>query len=646
MPSVPKKSPLVPHLNDVQLVAYQDGEMPRAELEAARDHVESCWICRSRLGAVQENIDRFLQARKGLLPEAPAFAESRVEQFRQRLVRHAATGERSKVSAAGQIWKPVSSGFRALAAVMGEHRRAVIASALAACLLVVMFTDVLNTRVSADTVLIRAQSYETEHRAGKGQVRKISVRVERIDGKDGTPKELGTIIAVRDSETPATYWNAQSVFGSFEDTTADDVENISGGVLRAVLPAEAGDKALIAYLSQQGWVPDVSVEGFRSLIRTRGTTEVSAQKTGGVFELHYPFAPGHPSGITEAQLRVDAKDYSPASVSIFTSAEKAGQEYRFTRMSEATEPRSMELAHLLVPGSTDDVSASHATARRSDAVPPLPRPVPLSYANSHATVEEVEIAEALHRVDACLGEEIYVFPMSDGSLLVQGLVDNPARREAIKQSLKAVAGPLRVEIYVPRELKSGSELYSPPDRFADKVGESENTGPSAPTTLADLSSASMPLHDRIYKHLSRPGVAPDDTEKEVAIFSNEVVTHARQTFLHAWALKKLDREFSSERISGLPASALRQLEQIRKDHQTWIANLAQRQAEMLSTIADSPLAANMSEAMGEHADSDTLLRLAREQNDLVRSLFTTSPQGPEAVASLSRLLAVLRHMGG
>jgi hypothetical protein len=154
----------------------------------------------------------------------------------------------------------------------------------------------------------------------------------------------------------------------------------------------------------------------------------------------------------------------------------------------------------------------------------------------------------------------------------------------------------------------------------------------------------MPLHDRIYKHVSRPGVAAADTEKEVAIFSNEVVTHARQAFLHAWALKKLDREFSAERTSGLPAATMRQVERIRQDHQKWIANLAQRQAEMLSGIADTPLAAAISDP-ATRRDSDTLLRLAREQNDLVRSLFTTSQQGTEASASLTRLMAVLRHMG-
>jgi hypothetical protein len=304
----------------------------------------------------------------------------------------------------------------------------------------------------------------------------------------------------------------------------------------------------------------------------------------------------------------------------------------------------MELAHLTVPPGIGDVSATHSEAGSSASLS-LRKVAPLGYASTHATAEEVEVAGALHKVDACLGEEVYLFPMSDGSLLVQGLVDSPARREAIKQSLRSVAGQLRIEVYLPRELKNGSELYAPPDRFADNAGANAMAEVTIPASLADLSSASMPLHDRIFKHLSRSGASNEDTEKEVAIFSNEIVTHARQTFLHAWALKKLDREFSPERVAGLPPATLREVEKIRQDHQNWIANLAQRQSEMLSDIADAPLAASMSEAANGRADSDTMLKLAREQNDLVRVLFTSSQPSPEATASLSRLLAVLQHMG-
>jgi hypothetical protein len=52
---------------------------------------------------------------------------------------------------------------------------------------------------------------------------------------------------------------------------------------------------------------------------------------------------------------------------------------------------------------------------------------------------------ALHDADADLGDDINVFQMSDGSLLVQGILDSRARKQQVETALRAVASPLRVE---------------------------------------------------------------------------------------------------------------------------------------------------------------------------------------------------------
>jgi hypothetical protein len=274
------------------------------------------------------------------------------------------------------------------------------------------------------------------------------------------------------------------------------------------------------------------------------------------------------------------------------------------------------------------------------SLPPTNRPVPLSYANSRATESEVSVASELHKIDSCLGEEVYLFPMSDGSLLVQGLVDSASRREKIREALKTVSGPFRTEIYVPRELKDGSELYKPPDQVA--LERPAGTGASA--MLADLSGTSVPLHEMLYQHFYKPGASPQDTDKQVALFSDQVVTLARQAFLHAWALKRLDREFSDKRTAGLSAAALDKVEQMREDHRRWITTIAGREAEMLAPVAEPEVTSSVSQ-MKSGQDSDALLRLAQEQNDLVRSLFTISSQAPNVSSELSRLVSVLKQMG-
>src|SRR5689334_15257462 len=164
-----------PHLNETQMVAYLDGELPRAGMEAARTHLESCWSCRSLMGVVQNRIDNFLRARDARLPQGEAFSESRVEQFRNRLSLHAhcspAVGMTIGERVAGWARQLGVQGRAALA-----HRKAVLATAMAACVLVVMFTDVLNTQVSADSILAKAASFETAHAPSQGRITRTTMR--------------------------------------------------------------------------------------------------------------------------------------------------------------------------------------------------------------------------------------------------------------------------------------------------------------------------------------------------------------------------------------------------------------------------------------------------------------------------------------
>jgi len=624
---------ILQHLGDEEIIAYLDGELPRHELERTRTHLESCWSCRSRMGEIQSNIDNFVCARKALLPDQPEFSEAQVEQFRQRLAAHAKIQD-----SVSRFWPEQMSSWgariRGTAVVLLPYRNVAVATVVALCLLVVLLTNVWNTRVSADTVLLRAENYEANHLPKSGQVTTTSVRVDRSDGRSHAIKQLGTIILVRDSLSNAIYVKAESSSGTYENTLAKDMGQFSEPLLHHVFADGEGDPALLQYLVAQQWIPDLSIARFRRLVESRGSSIVDARRDKAVFELHYPFSAGQASGVVEALLRVDASDYAPTSLSIFTTGRGGNNEYRFTRTSFSYGARTPELARMFLRDESSKPGAS--------SVPSLAqadRPVPLSYANSNATEGEVSIATALHKIDACLGEEIYVIPMSDGSLLVQGLVDSPARRQVIAQALKPLGGSLHVQVYIPRELKNGSELYQPPDQFVPDLA----AGDSSSATPADSSRSTAPLHEMLYRHFDKPGASPEDTNKQVASFSDEIVTLARQTFLHAWALKRLEREFAARRVSGLPPLALQKIEQMREDHLHWISTITKQEAGMLALITSPEGASSIAEVAGGH-DSETLLRLAQEQNDLVHSLFTTSTETQAPEMALGRLMAVLKHL--
>lgn len=636
MNRVPDPNQLVPpHLQDSELLAHLDGELSRAERDRVGSHLESCWDCRSRQTTLQASIEKLIEFRKTLrLPAAYGTEEMRREQFRSRLERHAQESA-TQVSWWTDIRGSVTGAFSAPAAWLTRYRQPGLAIVVAACLLVTMFTDVWTTRVSAETVLARAQDYETSHQPTAGMVLRSSLRIDRIEPKGDRTRQLERLTVLRESSVGPAVVEVDS-FPPLPPVVLDAATS-ADRLPRALAVTPGFSLPVLQFLAAAHWIPDLAPAEFRKILESRGAETNSARKVGGLFELHYPFAPNHVSTIGEAIFVVDARDYAPVRMSLMTTEGGNAVEYRFTRAEYGVEPRTQQLAMLL--------SASDAIARPKSETPQrtAPRVVPLTYLNSTATDAEVAVVRALHGTDACLGEEVHVFPMSDGSLLVQGLVDSPQRREAVRHALRSISAPLALEIYLPRELKSGTQLLNPPDRLPGQNAGEERAIPV--TTLADLSSQRIPLHDVLYRHFSSQGTSNDETERQVNAFSNEVVTLTRQTFLHAWALKRLDREFSQARVAGLSPESVREINQMREDHRRWIVTNSHRQAQTLGAIVDSSAIDSLNAADASRLDTDTLLRLAREQSDLVRALFTTSSSAAQPSASVNRLLAVLKQLG-
>jgi hypothetical protein len=625
MKGVPNRRKLVPpHLADSTLLAHLDGELSRSDASSARAHLETCWSCRHRLSTLETSIDNYLDHRAPLQPGLVLDGEQRVRQFRERLARHAASSELT-------VGESLRAYGNAMAAGIADHRRAALASLVASCLLVAMFTDVLGTRVSADTVLKRAQGLEASQHPPKGQVRRVAVRLDRVHHKSGTVQPLGTITLIEDSEQPRAYLSTESASGDREPAVIASLSEAQPTPQLALL-AEDLPAPMVGYLRSQNWLPAVSVEAFRTIIAGRSLTSSSVEKESAAFVLIYPFADGHMSGISEARLRVDRTTFATMGLSLFLGAPADGIEYRFTPTAASIEPRTTQIARLFAPPAT--VKTTRVLAIRERA-----KVTPLTYAATRATDEEVRLNAALHKSDACMGEEIHVFPMSDGSLFVQGLVDKTDRREAVLKALESVDPAVPSQIFLPRELRSGAQLFNLPYQTPESPSTLHG---NAGTALADLSSQQIPMYEPLFQHFSRPGTSAEDTDRQINAFSNEAVTLARQTFLHAWALKKLDLEFSPERIVGLSPAAMQELERMRQDHRRWIASISRRQSEMLAQVGGTsapPL------ATANPLDTDTLLRLAREQNDLVRSLFTVSNAAAETGSNVSRLLAVLHRMG-
>jgi hypothetical protein len=158
-------------------------------------------------------------------------------------------------------------------------------------------------------------------------------------------------------------------------------------------------------------------------------------------------------------------------------------------------------------------------------------------------------------------------------------------------------------------------------------------------------SQHIPLYEQLFQHFSKPGVSTEETEQQINAFSDEAVNLSRESFLHAWALMKLDLEFSSDRSAGLSPSSVQELERMRQDHRQKITSISRRQSEMLAQAGVASRGQLASTSL-KNLDTETLLHLTREENELVRSLFTVSSATPETGSAVSRLTILLHRIGG
>ncbi len=612
------------HLEDAVLLSLLDGELANPAQKRAEEHLAACWTCRDRQTQLQSTIGQFLSFRDTLLPEDVTSIPAPVEQFRQRLSRHV-----EERAAARSSWSRAVESFRAMAGAIVFSRQAALAAVVTVVVLVATFTDVLTSTASAETLLRRAESFEKAHIPARESVRLRSVRMEHI-GAGRQTQDLGTVEFASESSGALYATRGQVAPERKSDLlvrSADEAVDTS-----KLLPEKGALPASVErYLEAEQWLPDVSVPEFRKLVAARQSTDTSSRKSAGTYEVSYPFAPAHRSGIREARLEMDADTYEPVRVSIVTA--EAG-EFRFTRVAEQSAPRTEEWAKIFGEPSSP---AMRVHGGQSAAGPT--RISPLTYANSVASEQEVAATSALHKLDACLGEEVYVFPMSDGTVLVQGLVDRTERRDAIRGALRALPFPVAVQVSTPKEWVGGAALFPPPDQLA---ATSLQHGAGTAVTIADASGREIPLYDEIARRVTKPGITDEELHQRVASFSNEAVTLSRQALLHAWALRRLDTEFAERRIAQLPAGTRQIAERLRSEHRQAISKLTRRQAELLASLTGHTLDEAVS---GEsRQDSEAVLRLAERQNLLMRQLFTMSEPVDDTQASLNLLFDALHQI--
>ena len=619
------------HAGEDVLLAYLDGEMQADERVAVELHLESCWTCRGRKEEISEQIKIFLQAREEILPPREVLENAPVEQFRARLERHAAESER------GRSWMDVLTlalrrSYASVAAGISLHRRAALAVVTTVVLVAATLFDVFTTPLAAETVLLRTESYEAAHLPTAGHIRVSSVKVERINLAAGDGTVLGTFQLALDSVSQEVALGRDLHLAKQRLTAPAEPATDTSRLLQRIPVTAALPATMLAYLSAEHWLPEVSAREFRKVVEGRKNGITSTTKVGDELEIHYPFAAGHVSGITEAILRVDRATYAPREMSMRTAESGGSWEYRFTGQEQSLPERTAEWASVF---SSPDLPAG--VSAHGAAIPELVAVKALSYGQTSASAQEVQVAEVLHRLDTCLGEEVYVLPMSDGSLLIQGIVEQASRRDVLGKALSQLPFPVGIRLYVPSELSKNPALFGSPFEFGSGMASTV----TAPATLADFSNRQTVIYGQLSKSFAQQGLSAEEANRKIAGVSNEIVTLSRQTLLHAWALRRLNNEFASRRTGGLTPETLQQIEQLRADHRKWISGLARQQTEVLAKFVEF---SRVPDADPKSVSDQQLIELAGQLNTAVRSLFAVSGSGPGAESSLDQMVAVLHQL--
>jgi hypothetical protein len=618
------------HPTDEQLLAFLDSELSAAEMEHVRAHVNSCEACQAELASLKDVLGSFQELRNTGVAEIRAQqTDEVVETFRARLKQHLQEKLGRPVPA-----KPVPEtrdSFWHFAALF-RYRIPILASVVAVALVLAATMALRETIVSADTLLRRSEQRDALPSPSSPTISRSVLHILVLDSSTGKEQNLADYVLLVDPSANEARLQDASVTRNPAAWSATGNEFWGDLSAKAFAAQPYFDQALLRYMQKQNFFPDTAAAQFRKLVAGRGATETHVHKGESSYGLDYAFVQNHPSSIRNAILWVTNRSYDPFQLSIFAVNGSSVREFRVTRESRIFESRDTEDARLLSALPNSPVPSPNPIT----AHPPVL--APFKYGQIPASPSEVRATELLHKLNACLGEEVYVYPMPGGTILVQGLVDSSDRRHVLMNALNRADGSIHPEIFTPDQLRAGVHLF--PSPYTDLPVNASISPASATEQSADLSGQQIAFHDELVANFQSEGKSPEEAERSVAAFSSELSTLSEKLLLNSWALERLNSEFPASRTAQLPKEDLDTLHSLDLDHRQQIHDLVHRELALLAHIPLPDTAASVQTTGFPHENLD----LAKAQEKIVRALFTASQQNARKSESLSRLVQILRTL--
>lgn len=616
---------VVNHLDDADLISHLDGELTSEEQAHARTHLESCWTCRSHLHGVQSNIESFLRARKQIAPAELPPSGPALALFRARLAQHSSTAIPFRLQLTNLLrLRFPRDWFRGFTFDFQFNKAVVCALLIALVVVLALVLPLQWNTVSATELLTRAHKYESLHEVSATKVVRARVRFQRIALATGTHKQLGEIQTASDNSSPAMYVAERDSSGAIHEKLISDRHNLAdaGIFVKEFSPQTA------AYLTDRDWFPQVSNSSYRRLISGRGINGdggVSVVQRGDAYEVHHLFAQAHASLIAKTVFVIDAKDYAPRRVSIFTTENNERYEYQIQRVSVEVIDRTPEIAALFEPAKREEkTAAANEPADKpdprkgSEIEPAAPGPVPAT-----ATPQlEVEVLGALSQIDADLGQEVIVTRLPNGTLRVEAIVDTEERKRQILAALAAFAGNSAIAISIETAYEASQRAL-----------QSRETDTSTTTALTTepASRNMIAVQYQVRQYLQRRGVAEHLLDTEVGRVANQVVGRSHRAMLHVWALKGLVQRFSAQDLGTLnPAARAKWLQMISTHARRFQTEATLLRKEIAAVLDSQSVEVSVPEISDDRRLIEAVVELidtASFNHEVVRSAFTISNGG-------------------
>ncbi|HWR35916.1 MAG TPA: hypothetical protein VN622_08630 [Clostridia bacterium] len=541
------------HPDDGILLAYLDCEQPEHKQAEVRDHLESCWTCRARLGKLEDTISSFIDFRDQAFSAESMQPPQQFRGFSFRLSR--------------LIEEPIKENLwvGALRAVSQSWERVVhlrlasgwlAPSVMFALLLAIAITLSLrgrekDTLPSGTSLLAQSAWADT---IGQTQLLRRTLIVEQKDATTGRVVRHRRIESWKSGSGPRAVRrvydeNNAMIAGTWTKTDGSRVEYQPKMGDNASQPEER--------LPEGGSVWDLSPSASEFGRLVGADAQLTVQATPALYVVGYANTSNKArSHVRSASLTLRRRDLHAVEQVLVIEEHSAISEYRIAETEY--ERRNFETA--------DARYFEPDTVAHAKAAPPEPPPPPLFVP---ATLDdEVQLIGGLDSVGALVGEQIEISYLPSGALKLRGLIPTAQRRDEILRGLGGLAHSpaVKVELATLDEAQSRDTNSTPVRLRLDEI---------------EIAHTSFPAEADLRAYLSAAGTADQDVAGQAYRISSAALEHAGASREHAIALQRIAASFTPEQVGAMSGDARAQWEALVHKH---VTELAQQLRQMRAGV--------------------------------------------------------------